>query len=164
MYDELARLARDDPDRVALGVELVFAAVALLGVAATLVSPTLSAFFLTDLGFQVAAVAIVALTVTSLLAASRRIVRFVTGRGGLSIESFWRLLEVMFAFFVTGIIAFAVQLGQFAPSVPDPRGSSLFVGLFLAFILAGVGLAVIVCLRGMWLVVNAEIQSALGAD
>ncbi|ELZ91336.1 hypothetical protein C440_13519 [Haloferax mucosum ATCC BAA-1512] len=164
MYDDFARLVRDDPDRAVLGVELVFAAVTLVGVAATLVSPTLSAAFLADLGFQIATVAIAALTVVSLLAASRRIVRFVTGRGGLEIESFWRLLEAMFAFFVTGIVAFAAQLGAFDPAGPGPAGGGVFVGLFYAFILAGVGLAVIVCLRGMWLVVDAEIQSALGAD
>ncbi|KAB1194874.1 hypothetical protein GJR96_14240 [Haloferax sp. MBLA0076] len=145
-----------------LGAELLLAAFVLCGVGLTLVSPLTPSIPLADVGFPTAAVATVLLTVTSLLAGSRRFVRFVTGRGGLEIESFWRMLELMLAFLVAGIVALTIQLGEFALSVPNPRGGGVFVGLFFALILSGVGLAVIVCLRGMWRVVNAEIQAALG--
>ncbi|KAB1196535.1 MULTISPECIES: hypothetical protein [Haloferax] len=162
MHSRLVTVARDDPERAVLGFELVLAAATLLGVALTLVSPLVESRSLVDVGLPIAMVSISVLTVTSLLAGSRRIVRLVTGRGGLSIESFWRMLEVMFAFFVAGIVALAIHLGQYAQDVPNPRGGGgVTVGLFLAFVLAGVGLAVIVCLRGMWRVVDAELQSAL---
>ncbi|WP_416839427.1 hypothetical protein [Haloferax sp. DFSO52] len=162
MYTQLVRVARDDPESVLLGFELVLAASTLFGVALTLASPLVSWTALADIGLPIAMVGISVLTVTSLLAASRRIARLVTGRGGLHIESFWRMLEVLFAFLVTGIAALAIQLGQFAQTVPNPRGGGgVLVGLYLAFILSGVGLAVIVCLRGMWRVVDAELQSAL---
>ncbi|KAB1188694.1 MULTISPECIES: hypothetical protein [Haloferax] len=161
MHRQLVRVARDDPERVILGVELVLAVSTLLGVALTLLSPVVTSVDLADVGLPIAMVAISVLTVTSLLAASRRIVRLVTGRGGLAIESFWRLLEVLFAFFVAGIAALAIELGQYMQSISNPHGSGVFVGLFLAFILSGVALAVIVCLRGMWRVVDAELQSAL---
>ncbi|MFK8212787.1 hypothetical protein [Haloferax volcanii] len=161
MYGTLARIARDEPETAILGVESLLAAGVLLGVALTLVSSLAPTLPLAHVGFTLAAAATLLLTAVSLLAASRRIALLLTGRGGLRIETFWRLLELMLAFLVAGIVAFAVQLGEFAPTVPDPRGGGVFVGLFLAFVLAGVGLAVVVCLRGMWLVVNAELQSAL---
>ncbi|WP_411963155.1 hypothetical protein [Haloferax sp. YSMS24] len=161
MHRQLVRLARDDPERALLGVELVLAAATLLGVGLILASSLVDSEILVDTGLPIVMVAISVLTVTSLLAGARRIVRLVTGRGGLTIESFWRMLEVVFAFFVVGIVALAVQLGQYAQTIPNPRGGGVFVGLFLAFVLAGIGLAVIVCLRGMWRVVDAEIQSAL---
>ena len=161
MHRQLVRTARDDPERALLGFELVFAVTTLLGTAVMLVSPLVTETNLVDVGLPIATVGILVLTVTALLAGSRRIVRLVTGRGGLSIESFWRMLELLFAFFVAGIVALAVRLGQYAQTIPNPRGGGVFVGLFFAFVLAGVGLSVIVCLRVMWRVVNAEIQSAL---
>ncbi|WP_410764965.1 hypothetical protein [Haloferax sp. DFSO60] len=163
MLRHLADRARANPTVAILSFEVVLAVLTLVGFALILASPVVSNRSLMDLGLPMAMLGICVLTVTSLLAAARRIVRLVTGRGGLAIESFWRMLEVMFALFVIGIVVAAIRLGQYAQSIPNPRGGGVMVGLFLLFVFAGIGLAVMVCLRAMWRVVSAEIQSALGA-
>ncbi|WP_396612934.1 hypothetical protein ACH9L7_06625 [Haloferax sp. S1W] len=163
MHRRLVSHIRSDAGTALFAAEVLLSALVLASVALTLASPFVPSLPLTDVGFSAAAVAILALTGTSLFAASRRIVRFLTGRGGVEMESFWRMLELMLAFFVAGIVAFTLRLGEFSTSVPDRGNGDIFVGLFFAYVLAGVGLAVIVCLRAMWRVVEAEIQSALGS-
>ncbi|MFC7203994.1 hypothetical protein ACFQJC_10740 [Haloferax namakaokahaiae] len=164
MLRRLIDRARATPSSAILAVEVALAGFVLAGVGLAFASP-FSTLPFADIGLRTAAAAITALTITSLLAASYRFVRLVTGRGGIAIESFWRGLELIFALFVTGIVALGVRLGEAVRAAPTTSGDggSVYVGLFLAFVLAGVGLAVLVCLRAMWRVVNAEIQSALGA-
>ncbi|ELZ85850.1 hypothetical protein C453_08543 [Haloferax elongans ATCC BAA-1513] len=161
MHSRLVREVRSDVGTALFATEVLLSAVVLVSVGLTLVSPLVPTIPLSDIGFSAAAATILILTGTSLFAASRRIVRFLTGRGGVEMESFWRMLELMLAFFVAGIVAFTFRLGEFSVTVPHRTGNEVFVGLFFAYVLAGVGLAVIVFLRATWRVVEAEIQSAL---